>query len=101
MKITVLPFAWLAATAVAQCGVPNGASCTQVGQIACEFNGGHMMSSLTCDLSNGRCIVAKIRSGLRAQSAPVLGRNVFVRRGLALLREESFRSLKTLGSLSQ
>ncbi|KAE9571154.1 hypothetical protein CGMCC3_g12730 [Colletotrichum fructicola] len=43
MKITVLPIVWLAATAMAQCGVPNGASCTQVGQIACEFNGGHMM----------------------------------------------------------
>ncbi|GKT95834.1 hypothetical protein Ct61P_13684 [Colletotrichum tofieldiae] len=47
MKTTaVLTFFGFAATALAQCGVPNGARCTTPGQIACEYMGGHM---LYCD----------------------------------------------------
>ncbi|KAK2730870.1 hypothetical protein CKAH01_09305 [Colletotrichum kahawae] len=94
MKITVFPFAWLAATAMAQCGVPPGASCTQVGQTACEFNGGYMALVTNIGIINDRCIAATKASGRKVRSAPVPERNVSVRPGLALLRESSFGRLK-------
>ncbi|GKT54134.1 hypothetical protein ColTof4_06288 [Colletotrichum tofieldiae] len=50
MKTTaVLTFFGFAATALAQCGVPNGARCTTPGQIACEYMGGHMVCAYPGD----------------------------------------------------